>query len=463
MRALLGPACVSTNDIELLDHSYDWWPVAAKWRQQGKQPCRPDAVVRPTSVDEISRLLAWANQHRVPVTPWGAGSSVTGAPLPLSGGISLDTRALNKILAVDELNLLVTVQAGKMGDELEKELNDRGYTLNHSPQSLDRSTVGGWIATRATGQFSSRWGGVEDLALALTVALPTGEIVKTKLAPRAAIGPELRHLFMGAEGTFGVVTDVTLRVFPLATFRRLETVVFPGIESGLTAMRRIMQAELRPFLVRFYDEDEASHAMKDPTFSRCVLFLGFAGIETVAMAEYTAGMAICTEAGGKPLGTAPVTAWMARRFDFSAIERVLEKPGGVAETIEVAHFWDGIFDTYRSLKTALAPLATNVWGHFSHVYPQGTSLYMILTGEVKDAAAAEARLHEIWEVAMRAALKQGAVISHHHGIGMARLPYLREDLGAVAQVLSRVKQALDPNNIMNPGKLGFDQFQKPRR
>ena len=461
LRLLLGAAHVFTNDEELHNHSYDWWPVAAKWRQQGKQPCRPDAVVRPATVDAISRLLTWASQQGVPVTPWGAGSAVTGAPLPLHGGISLDMRALNQVLALDELNLLVTVQAGKMGHELEQELNSHGYTLNHSPQSLNRSTVGGWIATRATGQFSSRWGGIEELAVALTVVLPTGEIVQTKLAPRAAIGPEVRQLFIGAEGTMGVVTAVTLKIFPLAAYQRLEAVVFPDIESGLTAMRRVMQADLRPFLVRFYDEDEASHAMQEPTFARCVLFLGFTGIEAVAQAEYATSMTFCQEAGGEPLGAAPVAAWLARRFDFSAIERVLAQPGGVAETIEVAHFWGSIFTTYRSLKTALAPLASHVWGHFSHAYPQGTSLYMILIGEAEDATAAEARLRQIWEVSMRTALQQGAVISHHHGVGLARLPYLREELGTAAPLLARVKAALDPNNIMNPGKLGFDSFQQP--
>lgn len=461
LRLLLGAECVLTDDTELFTHSYDWWPVAAKWRQQGKQPCRPVAVVRPTTVAAISKLLAWANQHGVPVTPWGAGSAVTGAPLPLHGGISLDMRALNQVLALDELNLLVTVQAGKMGHELEQELNSHGYTLNHSPQSLNRSTVGGWVATRATGQFSSRWGGIEDLVVALTVVLPTGEIVHTKLAPRAAIGPEVRHLFIGAEGTLGVVTIVTLKIFPLASYQRLEAVVFPSIESGLTAMRRIMQADLRPFLVRFYDEDEASHAMQEPTFARCVLFLGFTGVEAVAQAEYATSMAFCREAGGAPLGPAPVAAWLARRFDFSAIERVLAQPGGVAETIEVAHFWGDILATYGALKTALTPLATHVWGHFSHAYPQGTSLYMILLGADADAAAAEARLRQIWEVSMRVALQQGAVISHHHGVGLARLPYLREDLGSAVLPLARVKAALDPNNIMNPGKLGFDPFQQP--
>ena len=144
---------------------------------------------------------------------------------------------------------------------------------------------------------------------------------------------------------------------------------------------------------------------------------------------------------------------MGRRFDFSTVENLLAEPGGVAETIEVAHFWDGIEPTYRALKKALSPLADQVLGHFSHAYPQGTSLYIILLGRAPDAGAAEARLTQIWRVAMEVALSEGAAISHHHGVGLARLPYIRRNLGSSMEVLERVKTALDPAGIMSPGKL----------
>ena len=339
---------------------------------------------------------------------------------------------------------------------LEHALNERGFTLNHSPQSLDRSSVGGWVSTLATGQFSSRYGGIEELALALTVVLPDGQVIETPLAPRAAVGPDLRHLFLGAEGTLGVVTEVVLKIFPIAEHRIFQTLSFPSVASGLSAMQRMMQRGLRPFLVRFYDTDEARHAMKDPDFSSPVMFLGFEGIKAVAEAEYSAGLAICTEAGGQPLGPDAALAWMERRFDFSAIENLLAEPGGLAETIEIAHFWDGLFATYQALKTALAPYAGQVLGHFSHVYPQGGSLYIILLGRAADDAAAEARIREIWDVSMKICLEQGAAISHHHGVGLARLPYIRAQLGSAMVVLQQVKTALDPAGVMNPGKLGLN-------
>ena len=377
----------------------------------------------------------------------------------MQGGILLDMSAICSVLTLDETNLLVRVEAGMMGHELEEELNARGYTLNHSPQSLRLSTVGGWVATRATGQFSSRWGGIENLIAALTVVLPTGELIETKLAPRAAVGPELRELFVGSEGTLGVVTDVTLKMFPIAEHRLFETVSFETIEAGLTAVRRIMRIGLRPFLVRLYDRDEARHLMKGEEAPGNILLIGFEGVEDVAKAEYSAAIDICRAEGGKVLGPNTALAWMERRFDFSTVENLLEEPGGFAETIEVAHFWGGILRTYNELKKVLAPLTTELLGHFSHVYPQGTSLYMILLGRVEDDAAAEERLMKIWDVAMNSCLECGAAISHHHGVGLARLPYIRRELGSSTLVLQRIKGALDPAGVLSPGKLGLSQEQ----
>ena len=456
VREVVGPGAVSTTEDDLTAHSYDAWPMAAKWRMQHLQPFRPDLVVRPTTVDQVSRLLTWASGHGVPVTPWGLGSSVTGAPLPMHGGIALDVSSMRAVLQLDGTNLFVRVQAGKLGIELERELNDRGFSLGHSPQSLDRSSVGGWVATRATGQFSSRYGGIEDLVVALTAVLPTGEIVETPMVPRMAVGPDLRQFFLGAEGTTGVVVEVALRIFPFAESRLVESLRFDNVAAGVEAMRLVMRGGLRPFLVRFYDEDEAPHAMQDAAFKGCAMFLGVEGLAAVAPAEFQAAIRICEEGGGQRLGPAAAVAWLGRRFDFSTIENRLATPGGFAETIEVAHFWDQALDLYRAMKEALAPLADEVLGHFSHLYPQGTSLYLILLGQAHDDAAAEARIGRIWEVAMRVALDQGAAISHHHGVGLARLPYIREALGAGMVPLRRLKEALDPANVMNPGKLGLE-------
>ncbi|MGE5375790.1 MAG: FAD-binding oxidoreductase [Bacteroidota bacterium] len=449
----------TTAADELARYSRDTWPVALKMEQSGQRPYLPALVFRPHFPEEVSRLLGWANTNRVPVTPWGAGSGVVGAAIPTQGGILLDLSGLDKIIALDETNLLVKVQAGLLGHRLEAALNARGYTLNHSPQSLDRSTVGGWVATRACGQFSSRWGGIEDLALSLTVALADGEVITTLLAPRAAMGPEVRNLFIGSEGTLGVVLDVTLKIFSLPETRLLETLAFPSVESGLQAMRRLMQSGLRPFLIRFYDADESIFVARwsdvTPPSGAHIFILGCEGLNEMAQAEYQASVRILQSEGGMVLGPAIAQGWMDHRFDFSGVENRLAQPGGVAETIEIACFWDGILETYRALKNDLSPLAEHVLGHFSHAYPQGVSLYMILLGEAADAEAAETRLRQIWETAMRTSIDHGATISHHHGIGLARQDYLQHELGASFGVLDKIKSSLDPNGILNPGKLGF--------
>jgi len=185
------------------------------------------------------------------------------------------------------------------------------------------------------------------------------------------------------------------------------------------------------------------------------MFLGFEGVQAVADAEYNWALGLCREHGGRAIGPDGAVGWMARRFDFSAIENVLARPGGVAETIEISDFWGSIEGTYIALKAALAPLADEVLCHFSHIYAQGTSLYVILVGQAQDAAAAEARIREIWDVAMRICLERGAATSHHHGVGLARKAFVAADQGTAMIVNQRIKSALDPNNILNPGKLGY--------
>lgn len=463
LRETLPAGAVSLDDADREHHAVDCWPVALKRRQQqGVGSTAPAAVVRPTMHDDVVNVVRLAGQHRVAVTPWGAGSSVVGQAIPEPDGISLDMGALDTVLEIDEENLLVRVQAGALGSDVEVLLNGRGYTLNFSPQSLYRSTVGGWVATRATGQFSSRWGGIEDALVALTAVLPTGEILATRPVPRAATGPDIKQLLVGAEGTLGVVTEVVLRMYPVAPSQLLETVLFADVASGLDGMQGIVQAGLRPFLLRLYDQEEARHALRDSRFEGAALMVGTEGIESVAVAELAAAHDICAGAGGAPAGPAGAEGWMSRRYDFSAIQEVLDRPGGIAETIEVSHTWTGIRETHRRLKEVLRPLAAEVLGHFSHAYPNGTSLYVIVLGDAASAADAEQRLLEVWKATMATCLQTGAAIAHHHGVGLARLPWLRQDVGSAIEVLDRIKQALDPAGIFCPGRLALSQPDRAR-
>ena len=320
---------------------------------------------------------------------------------------------------------------------------------------LYRSSVGGWLATLATGQFSSRYGGIEDLAVAYRVVLATGEVAELKASPRAAMGPDLRQLFIGSEGTLGVITQVTYKILPLPRDQRLQTFQMPDVGAGLAVMREQAAVGLRLFLLRLDDADEARHAMADPQVDDPILFAGTEGEPAVSAAEMGVLTELAISHGASVLGPHAADVWMGRRFDFSTVENYVNTSGGFAETIEVAHMWRHIEGLHAALKAALAPLADEVLAHFSHVYTQGTSMYLILLGRAADDAAATERLEKIWATAMEVCLEQGAELSHHHGGGLARSPYSRRSLGSAHPVLRKLKHALDPDAILNPGKLGL--------
>ncbi|MDR1077143.1 MAG: FAD-binding oxidoreductase [Propionibacteriaceae bacterium] len=446
---------VVTDPAALDATSHDTWPMTTKWAAVGRHPYRGEAIVKVSSADQIAALLRAASQAGVPVTPRALASSVTGQPIPTQGGLVLDLNGLPRTSAVNQTDLTVQVSANYLGSALEEQLNDLGYTLGHSPQSLLRSTVGGWLSTLATGQFSSLYGGIEDLVVGYTVILATGETIQLQAKPRAAMGPDLRQLFIGSEGTLGVITEVTLKIFPIAPVELLQTYAIPSVHDGLAFMRAQAAAGLRPFLLRLYDADEAKHAMLDPTFDAGCLFVGSRGLEAVAEAEFAALDGLARQIGGRPLGPEAAAAWMDRRYDFSSVENMVAKPGGIAETIEVAHYWSGIEDLYHDLKRVLAPLADEVLAHFSHVYTQGTSMYMILFAQTADDETAIDRLERIWSTTMDCCLEHGAELSHHHGGGLVRSPYSKRSLGSAHLVLEKVKRALDPAGVLNPGKLGL--------
>nr|WTB28563.1 FAD-binding oxidoreductase [Streptomyces sp. NBC_00830] len=451
----LGADAVSTDPVALAATSHDTWPVSTKWALQDKHPYMAQVVVKAETEQDVVTVMRAAGVTGTPVTTRALGSSVTGQPLPTRGGIVLDVSGLVGPHLIDETDMTVTAPAGNNGGELEDALNAAGWTMRFSPQSLYRSSVGGWLATLATGQFSSRYGGVEDLVVAYRVVLATGEVADLKASPRAAMGPDLRQLFLGSEGTLGVVTEVTYKILPLPKDQRLQAFQIPDVAAGLAVMREQAAVGLRPFLLRLYDVGEARHAMADKEVDHPVLFVGTEGEPAVSAAELSVLTDIATGHGAAVLGPEPAAAWMGRRFDFSTVENYLNSPGGFAETIEVAHTWRHIEGLYDAMKTALAPFADEVLAHFSHVYTQGTSMYLILLGRAPDDAAATERLEKIWATAMAICLEQGAELSHHHGGGLARSPYARRSLGSAHVVLRKLKHALDPDAILNPGKLGL--------
>ena len=455
LQEVIQPENISTEIDLLNEYSHDAWPVSVKEKSLAIHNFRPDVIIYVKSKRDIINVLKIANQHDIAVISRGLGSSVTGQSLPTKGGIILDLSKAIDEPVVNSLDMTVTASAGMRGSELEEWLNKKSLTMNFFPQSLYKSTIGGWIATRATGQLSTKFGGIEEAAVAFSVVLSDGTEIQFGQKPRASVGPNLKELFLGSEGMFAVVTDVTMKVYLQSEMKISEAWLMPNVNSGIVAMREIMHSGIRPSLVRFYDETEARYAVPSLKVNKCVLFLTHEGLQSIAQAEHEESSKILKSLGAESLGDIPVEDWYKRRFDFSAVEKILASKGEFAETIEVAHNWSGIENLYTQLAAELTPLADTVLGHFSHIYTNGASLYLILIGKTDSDEKSLERLKEIWNVAMSVTTRLGGEISHHHGAGLARQDYIQKSLGKQHLVLQKLKNVLDPKDLLNPGHLGL--------
>ena len=254
LRQRLGTDAVLTDEGLLDAYEADTYWKAIASRASGSPLGRPDLVVLAGSDEDVATVLQLANQFGVPVVPWGGGSGSQGGAILTHGGIALDLKGLDHIVDVDEESLTVTAEAGVNGQRLEAELNALGLMLPHYPASAELATVGGYVAARGSGVLSTRYGKIEDLVVALRIVTPTGEVIDTLPVPRHAVGPELTQLFIGSEGTLGVITRATLGLRPLPAARRFEAVSFPSVPKGIAAIRDAIARGYRPSVVRLYDE-----------------------------------------------------------------------------------------------------------------------------------------------------------------------------------------------------------------
>lgn len=445
----------SSEEGDLNSHSFDWWPVGVKRAENGGELPRPALVLWPASSAEVSRILKQAQRERIPIVPFGGGSSVVGGAIPMPGAAVLDMRLMGNVLELDEISLLVTVQAGMMGGALESYLNERGYTLGHYPQSLYLSTVGGWVSTRASGTFSSRYGNIEDLVDGMRVVLPTGELIEIGPNPRSSTGPDLKEIFLGSEGTLGVVTEVDIRIQRLPEERNFRGLAFADVWAGVEAVREIVQSGLTPAVVRLYNLAEGANMLRTfgESTEQSLLILAWDGYEEMVAVQRKLCLEICSRFGGKDLGPEVGEHWYRNRFDVTALEQGVRKSGGIADTIEVSMLWRDARHVYEAVVGALSPYTPEVLAHFSHVYTSGTSLYVIFFSKAEDDEAAEELYFRAWNDVMEATVASGASISHHHGIGLIRTAWMENEHGSGLRLLRDLKSALDPAGILNPGKL----------
>ena len=452
---LVGPDRIVDDAARIARASRDTWVVSV-WRSLQARPPTPAAcVVRPRATAEVAKVLAYASREHVAVVPFGAGSGVCGAVLAGADAIVVDLGDMRALRAIDGHNLLATAEAGLLGSEFEAQLNAAGYSMGHFPQSIALSTVGGWVATRAAGQFSTKYGNIEDMLVAFEAVLASGTVIRTRAVPRASTGPDLRHLFLGSEGTTGILTEVTFEIHPLAPATTQQAIAFPSMRAGLETLRRIVRDGWRPAVLRLYDEIESGRAFAGAAgATECLLLVLCEGPHALVAVEQAAVEAIAGECGGRVVGPAPVESWLHHRNAVPGFETFL-KQGMIVDTIEVATAWDKIDALFAGVLAAMraVPGLIVASGHSSHTYPTGTNIYFTFAAKPETPEDLEGLYFQIWNAAMEATLAAGGTISHHHGIGRVRREWLPKELGGAYEALVTLQRALDPVGIMNPGAL----------
>ncbi len=455
LRAALGDRVV-TDDETLDAHRHDYWALAQLQDLLGAGAPRPRAVVFAESTADVAETLRVCRAHRTPVIPFGGASGVCGAIEAHPDAIVLSTRRMDGLVRLSDENLTATFRAGTLGIDAENRVRQDGLTIGHWPQSVELSTVGGWVATRASGQYSTGYGSIEDLVLALEVVLPDGSVVRTRETPRAAAGPDLRQIFMGSEGTLGVVTEVTFSLRPLPEASVGQAFHFAAFADGIEAIRRSMRAGWRPPVIRMYDANESQRGFADwcPA-GRHLLLLLHEGPAAVVQAEVDAVSALCVAVGAEATDVAAVHHWLAERNNVPSF-RGLNEQGLVVDTIEVACTWDRVGRLYeavtRSVREVPGVLLSSA--HSSHSYRSGTNLYFTFAAHVDQRERMPDVYRECWDRTMRACVELGAGIAHHHGIGRVRRDRLVDEIGETGvELLRMLKWALDPDALLNPGVL----------
>lgn len=538
LESIVGAKRMSMESSDLRVYARDMWPrLLIRQRQGGRIEHLPHAIAWPETQEEVAAIVTMARELRIAVIPYGGGSGVCGGVVPLRGGITIDLKRMDSVRTISREELVTDVEAGANGERFERQLRAKGYTLGHFPSSIYCSTVGGWLACRAAGQLSTKYGKIEDRVLGLTFVTGRGEIIETDEFARARRGPDWTQLIVGSEGTFGVITSARLRINRAPAITILRGFEFENVEAGLNAIRKVMQRGLRPAVVRLYDEVDTfvnqvsvfdshsegietdglcpwpakgkgalpevpgSHyeaddpkgfarfsaasrwgrslgerikreataaALSRPRFINsavssladrfskkgCKMIIGLEGPRLRTEIEAQLTFAALERAGGIDEGEEPGREWLAHRYAVSYKMSPIFRNGGFADTLEVASTWERLPDLYESVKAAISEHAV-VMAHFSHAYADGCSIYFSFAARADGLVATERRYDAIWRDGLAAATRAGGTISHHHGIGMLKGAAMHDEHREAMTIFRAIKGSLDPDNIMNPGKLGL--------
>jgi alkyldihydroxyacetonephosphate synthase len=492
LRKVLDDEAVRVDKRTRVEHAYGKSYRDLIRIRAGYIPSPPDVVVYPDGEAKVALLLTWAAERDIAVIPFGGGSSVVGGVEPSHNGkptITLDLARLDQVVSIDRESRTARIRAGATGPEVEDQLNEKGLTLGHFPQSFQFSTLGGWIATRAAGQTSIGYGKIEDMTQAVRVVTPAG-IAETSDVPATATGPSIREIIVGSEGTYGVITEATMRIHPQPDLQDYRGILFGTFEDGVAAFRDLMQSDpLRPSIVRLSDEAETAASVAlthehsglrrlvdeaagwylkargyDPAAGSSLMLLGFDGSREWVSQQWSLALEICRAHEGLPLGRSVGRSWKRERYAQPYLRDTLLGHSVLVDTLETATSWSNLMSLYRAMVAALkGAITTNGGGpgyvmtHVSHAYQQGASLYSTFLGRqipTSDPLVQQAQWEGIKEVVTDAILEAGGTLSHHHGVGRDHMPWLEEEIGQTGiKALRSLKQSFDPNGIMNPGIL----------
>ena len=468
LAAIVGADFCRVDDRDRLLHAGGKSTLDLLRRKDAGIQDAPDAVLLPGDDDDVAAILRHCAQHGIAVVPFGGGTSVVGGLDPIRAGfsavVSLDLRRFNQLLALDDVSGQAELGAGVTGPQAERLLGEHGFSLGHFPQSFEFATIGGFAATRSSGQNSAGYGRFNDMIRGLRVITPAG-VLDVGRAPESAAGPDLRQLLIGSEGVFGVITRVRLRVHRIPEAVRYEAWSFPDFATGAAALRAVTQIGTGPTVIRLSDAAETgvNLATTDAIGEKqitggCLAITVFEGTEAHVDSRHAETRALLDTLGGTSLGEAPARAWEQGRFGAPYLRDSLLAAGALCETLETATDWSNI----PALKTAVTEALTDalaesgtpalVLCHISHVYPTGASLYFTVVAGQRDNPIDQWRAAKA--AASQAIMAAGGTITHHHAVGADHRPWMHDEVGELGvQLLRAVKATLDPAGILNPGKL----------
>ncbi len=496
IEAVVGARGMSSANTDRLSYSRDSSFRSTIQAHYGHFENFPDLIVWPQNIEQVARLIKTARDYKVAVVPYGGGSGVCGGALN-AGGMTIDLKAMNRVLRIDSERLFVEAEPGILGKNLEDHLNRNGFTMGHFPSSILSASLGGYLAARSAGQLSSKYGKIEDMVIDLQFVDGLGRVHQTSDVTRGR-GIDITQAIVGSEGTLGIITKARLKIYPLPEGRLFRSYSFKNMEYGLEAMRRIMQTGISPDVLRLYNEIDTIMVLAksdsvlaktedEPTGDKpfalelldgvkagamkllfhghraiqeasrlswlgCALVVMLEGHERLIAESLKIIDNICSDLNATDLGEKTAIHWHEHRYSVSYKASKLFSEGAFTDTMEVATTWDNITNLYNGVVAALKSSCL-VLAHVSHVYNEGAAIYFTIVAPLTGLKSTLSRYDKIWDTAMTAVERHGGILSHHHGIGRLKKKFIAAEWGEATQIYTRLKDLFDPSGILNPGVL----------